>query len=83
MGITGGLAAEEYDRSYRDIELVRRIAGYFRPHWPKVALVALMVSLVSLASTVTPVLISRSIDLVTGNPHLQLLLAAAGVVSVL
>ncbi|MBV7330717.1 ABC transporter ATP-binding protein/permease [Chloroflexi bacterium TSY] len=83
MSIIGGLEAEEYDRSYSDIELVRRIAAYFRPQWRKVALVALMVSLVSLASTVTPIIISRSIDLLAGNPQLQLLLAAASVVTVL
>jgi ABC-type multidrug transport system fused ATPase/permease subunit len=83
MSITGGLEAEEYDRTYSDIELVRRIASYFRPHLRKVLLVALMVSLVSLASTLTPVLISRSIDLLAGDPQLQLLLAAAAVVTIL
>jgi len=83
MSIMGGLNAEEYDRSYRDVELVRRVAAYFRPHLGKVATVALMVSLISLASTVTPIVISRSIDLLAGNPQLQLLLAAAAVVTVL
>lgn len=83
MGLTAGLEAEEYDRSYADAELVRRIVAYFRPQWRKVALVAAMVSLVSLASTITPIVISRSIDLLSGNPTLQLLLAAAAVVTVL
>jgi hypothetical protein len=32
MGITGGLTPEEYDRSYSDRELVRRIVRYLRPH---------------------------------------------------
>ena len=44
MGLMGGLQAEEYDRSYSDVELVRRIAAYFRPQLPKVGLVAAMVS---------------------------------------
>lgn len=83
MSVTGGLEAEEYDRSYGDVELVRRILVYFRPQWRRVVIVALMVSLVSLASTVTPVVISRSIDLLAGNPQLQLLLAAAATVTVL
>lgn len=83
MSIMGGLEAEEYDRTYSDAELVRRIAAYFRPHWRKVLLVALMVSLVSLAATVTPIIIAHSIDLLAGNPQLQLLLAAAAVVTVL
>ena len=46
-------------------------------------LVALMVSLVSLAATITPIVISRSIDLLADDPQLQLLLAAAAVVTVL
>ena len=83
MSITGGLEAEEYDRTYSDAELVRRIGRYFRPQWRKVALVAAMVSLVSLAATITPIVIARSIDLLSGNPALQLLLAAAAAVTVL
>lgn len=83
MGIMGGLNAEEYDRSYTDRELVRRIVGYFRPQARKVALVAAMVSLVSLLATITPILISRGIDLLDGNPSLQLLLALAAVVALL
>ncbi len=83
MGVTGGLEAEEYDRTYHDSELVRRILVYFRPQWRRVMVVAGMVSLVSLVSTLTPILISRVIDTLTGNPQLQLLLAGAAVVTVL
>lgn len=83
MSITGGLEAEAYDRSYGDFELLRRIVVYFRPQAGRVVLVATMVSLVSLAATITPVIISRSIDRVAGNAPLQLLLAAAGMVTVL
>ncbi len=83
MGIMGGLNAEEYDRSYSDWTLVRRIAAYFRPHLGKVGLVAGMVTLTSLAGTVTPILISRGIDSLSGNPQLQLLLTLAAVVTVL
>ena len=83
MHLTGGLNPEEYDRSYSDRELVRRIAAYFRPHWSKVLLVAFMVTLISLTATITPIIISRGIDLLSGNPQLQLLLALAAVVTVL
>jgi ABC-type multidrug transport system fused ATPase/permease subunit len=83
MSLIAGLEAEAYDRTYSDIELVRRIAAYFRPHWRKVALVVCMVSLVSLAGTITPIVISRSIDQLAGNPQLQLLLAGAALVTVL
>ena len=83
MGVNVGLEAEEYDRTYSDTELVRRIAGYFRPQWPKVALVAGMVSLISLVGTITPIVISYSIDQMTAAPQLQLLLAATATVTVL
>ncbi len=83
MGIMGGLQAEEYDRSYSDYELVRRITNYFRPELAKVGLVAGMVTLISLSSTVSPIIISRGIDLLSGNPQLQLLLSLAAVVTVL
>ncbi|MFN8446083.1 MAG: ABC transporter ATP-binding protein [Caldilineaceae bacterium] len=72
MGIMGGLNAEEYDRNYTDRELVRRISAYFRPQLRKVALVAAMVSIISLISTVTPILISRGIDLLASKPELYL-----------
>ena len=83
MSIMGGLSAENYDRSYSDVQLVQRIAAYFRPHLGKVGLVSLMVTLTSLASIATPILISRGIDLLGGDPQLQLLLALAGVVTVI
>ena len=83
MGITGGLNAEEYDRSYSDWQLVRRITAYFRPHLGKVGLVAFMVALLSLAATVTPIVISYGIDTLAGNPQIQLLIGLAALVTVL
>jgi ABC-type multidrug transport system fused ATPase/permease subunit len=83
MGITGGLQAEAYDRTYGDAQLIRRIARYFRPHASTVALVALTVALGSLAATITPLVISRGINALTGNPTAQTVLALAGLVTVL
>jgi ABC-type multidrug transport system fused ATPase/permease subunit len=83
MQLTGGLNPEEYDRSYSDRELVRRIAAYFRPHMGKVLLVAFMVSLLSITATVTPLIISRGIDTLAESPQLQLLLTFAAVVTVM
>lgn len=83
MSIMGGLNAENYDRTYSDWQLVRRIAAYFRPQLPKVGLVTLMVLSTSLLSTVTPILISRGIDLLSGNPALQLLLALTATITVI
>jgi ATP-binding cassette subfamily B protein len=83
MGIMGGLSAEEYDRTYSDGQLVRRIVAYFRPQLGKMLLVTAMVLLTSLVATISPILISRGIDMLSGNPTLQLLLGLAAVVSVL
>jgi ABC-type multidrug transport system fused ATPase/permease subunit len=83
MGITGGLNAEEYDRTYSDWQLVRRIAAYFRPHLGKVGLVAGMVALISLAATVTPIMISFGIDTLASNPQLQSLIGLAALVTLL
>lgn len=81
--VLDGLEAEEYDRNYGDRELVRRILTYFRPHRRTMLTVAGMVVLASLAETVTPIVISRGIDALTGNPGLQTVLAIAGFVTVL
>lgn len=83
MQLTGGLTPEEYDRSYSDRELVRRIVAYFRPHIGKVLLVTLMVSLLSITATVTPLIISRGIDALEESPQLQILLSFAAVVTVM
>jgi ABC-type multidrug transport system fused ATPase/permease subunit len=81
--MTAGLAAEAYDRTYSDGQLVRRSAAYFRPHRATMIVVALVVVLISLAATATPILIARGIDTIVGNPALQLLIALAALVTVM
>ncbi|MBC8163712.1 MAG: ABC transporter ATP-binding protein [Roseiflexaceae bacterium] len=81
--LMGGLEAEAYDRNYGDRALLGRIASYFRPHLGKVALVALMVVLISLGATITPIIIARGIETLTGDPQTQLLLGLAGLVTTL
>jgi ABC-type multidrug transport system fused ATPase/permease subunit len=81
--VLDGLDAEAYDRSYDDRALVRRILGYFRPHARTMTTVAGMVVLASLAEAIIPIVVSRGIDLLSGNPLAQTLLAVAGFVAVL
>ncbi len=83
MQLSGGLNVEAYDRTYTDGQLIRRIGGYFRSQLRRVLLVALMVAFASTVATVTPLLISRSIDSLSGTPGLQLLLGGAGLVTML
>jgi ABC-type multidrug transport system fused ATPase/permease subunit len=81
--LTGGLASEAYDRSYTDRQLIRRISIYFAPHWRRVLIVVTMVLLISLITTLVPVLISRGIDALDTNPATALLISLAALVAVL
>lgn len=83
MHATSGLGAEQYDRVYSDGQLIRRSAIYFRPHRRTVIIIACAVVLISLAATLTPILIARGIDALDNRRSLQLLLALAGFVTVL
>lgn len=60
--IMDGLDAEEYDRSYTDGELVKRIIGYFKPQAGRMAVVAVAVLASSALSTAIPIYISSSLD---------------------
>ncbi len=60
--IMDGLDAEDYDRSYNDRDLVKRIVSYFRPQAWRMFSVALMILATSLMNTGLPIYISRSLD---------------------
>jgi len=60
--IMDGLDAEDYDRSYSDGELIRRIAQYFKPHTRRIALVGVMVFLAAIFDTALPILTSQGLD---------------------
>src|SRR5262245_25026857 len=81
--VLDGLEAEDYDRDYDDRTLVRRILVYFQPHARTMIAVAGMVVLASLVEAVIPIAVSRGIDMLNGQPALQLLLGLAGMVAVL
>jgi ATP-binding cassette subfamily B protein len=78
--ILDGLDTEDYDRSYKDSELLRRIGGYFRPARRQMLLASVMLTLNSAAGTGGPILISRALDLVVVNPSTwNLLMLSLGV----
>ena len=66
--IMDGLQAEAYDRNYSDLELVKRIIGYFGPHKRRMATVAAVIVLAALLDTALPVLISRALDALPSEP---------------
>jgi ATP-binding cassette subfamily B protein len=78
--ILDGLDSEDYDRSYKDRELLKRIGGYFHPHRGRIVLTSIMLTLNSAAGTAGPILISKGLDLVKENPSFRaLLLLSLGV----
>jgi len=66
--ILDGLDTESYDREYSDRDLLRRIVSYFRPYGRKMALVALMLTLNSVAGSGRPIVIAKAIDLIAETP---------------
>jgi len=78
--ILDGLDTETYDRNYSDRELLARIANYFRPHSSKMILVAVMITLNSIAGTAGPILIAKAVDMLSQAPSTEgIWLMAAGV----
>jgi ABC-type multidrug transport system fused ATPase/permease subunit len=81
--ILDGLDTEAYDRQYSDATLLRRITTYFRPYAGQMAIVAGAITLNAVAGAAGPVLISKSLDVVSTNPALAVLLLLTGAVLLL
>ena len=77
--ILDGLDTESYDREYSDRDLLLRIISYFRPHGRKMALVALMLTLNSVAGSARPIVIAKAIDQIAETPTQYLMALAASV----
>ena len=58
-----GLGAEEYDRKYSDIELLKRILTYFRPYKRSMLIVVLFLTLNSISTSLTPILMREAINM--------------------
>ena len=80
MGFFSSLDAEKYDRTYKDSDLARRIAGYFKPQWRRLVLISILTLLVAGAGALLPVIVSRGVDLLQGIPALLSTLLVAGAV---
>ncbi|MCJ7549601.1 MAG: ABC transporter ATP-binding protein, partial [Anaerolineae bacterium] len=78
--VLDGLDTESYDRNYSDRDLLKRIVGYFRPYRYKMLLVAVLILVDSAAGTAGPIVISRTIDLVSSDPSTQRFLLAATII---
>lgn len=58
-----GLGAEEYDRKYSDVELLKRILKYFRPYKRSMLIVVIFLTLNSISTSLTPILMREAINI--------------------
>ncbi|MGD8553570.1 MAG: ABC transporter ATP-binding protein [Anaerolineales bacterium] len=83
MGFFSGLDAEAYDRTYKDRELIRRMLDYFLPHRRKIAWAIVAILFIAVGNAASPILISRSVDLMSQTGQERLMLLFAGVIFLL
>ncbi|MGP3955898.1 ABC transporter ATP-binding protein [Nonomuraea sp. 3N208] len=62
-----GLDGEDYDRTYNDRDLLRRIVSYFRPKLGTMVLVAAMIVLMSASQAAIPALGSLAVDAIANG----------------
>ena len=67
MGFFSDLAREDYDRSYTDWELVRRLAAYFKRHGKKLTISLVATLIVAGAAASSPVLVAYGVGLLDQN----------------
>lgn len=80
MGFFDGLDAEKYDRTYTDKDLMRRIVGYFKPQWRRLVLISLLTLVIAGIASLLPIIVSRGVDLLGGEPVLWSLIGIGGTV---
>ncbi|MBI3739433.1 MAG: ABC transporter ATP-binding protein [Chloroflexi bacterium] len=71
MGFFAGLNAEKYDRQYSDRQLAGRIFDYFKPQAKRFVWVSALVMAIAAIGASMPVVVSRLVDLLKGQPTLQ------------
>ena len=74
--IMDGIGAEEYDRTYSDRELVRRIFAYFRTEGRRMLIVSAAVAASSVFGAAFPAVMSRAIDQVADTTTSMSVIAA-------
>ncbi len=71
MGFFAGLNAEKYDRQYSDRQLAGRIFEYFKPQAKRLGWVSVLVVVIAAIGASLPVVVSRLVDLLKGEPTMQ------------
>ena len=67
MGFFSDLAREDYDRSYTDWALVRRLADYFKRHGKKLTITLVATLIAAGAAASSPVLVAYGVGLLDQN----------------
>jgi len=70
MGFYEGLNEEQYDRQYPDRELGRRIVAYFTAQRRRVTVIILLTVLMAVISAAEPIVVSKGLDSLKGQPTL-------------
>jgi ATP-binding cassette subfamily B protein len=83
MGFFEGLDAEAYDRTYRDRDLVRRMARYFLPHRGRLVVILLTTLLMSAAGALLPIVVARGVDRMATGWSASLALSLSAILLVL
>jgi ATP-binding cassette subfamily B protein len=82
MGFFSNIDLEAYDRQYSDRELATGMAAYFKPHARRIALIAILLTVIGLAAAALPILVARGVDLLeTGASTSTIILLALGVLA--
>ncbi len=81
MGFFDELNPEKYDRQYKDRDLVKRLAGQFKPYRKGMLLISLLTVIMSLIGAILPIVAGRAIDFLSIENELLVLLAIPGVVT--
>ena len=83
MGMYVGLEAEQYDREYKDKDLLKRIFHYFSPYNRSMAIVILFLTIASLTYAFVPVLVSTVINNLDTNRNVLYLFFLLSVILIL
>lgn len=70
MGFFAGLNDEKYDRQYSDRALVNRMVEYFGTQTRRLGLASLFIILLGFIGAALPVVVSRMVDLIQGQPSI-------------
>ena len=60
--VVHGLDRSDYDREYKDWQLLKRIVSYFKPYKTHLIVIALGISLAAIAATLIPLYLAEVLD---------------------